>query len=72
MWASLAHPNAAYASSAKGGICKLNYKGATIAFETRATMNYSPKIEGNGWVSPGNTSYFINPVNGFSCIFILF
>jgi hypothetical protein len=50
--------------SAKGGICKLNYKGATIAFETKATMNYSPKLEANGWVSLGNTTYFINPVNG--------
>ena len=50
--------------SSKGGICKLNYKDATIAFETKATMNYSPKLEGNGWVSLGNTTYFINPVNG--------
>ena len=62
--ASLAPLKAAYASSAKGGIRKLNYKGATIAFETKATINYSPKLEGNGWVSPGNTTYFINPVNG--------
>lgn len=62
--ASLAPLKAAYASSAKGGMRKLNYKGATIAFETKATVNYSPKLEGNGWVSPGNTTYFINPVNG--------
>jgi len=62
--ASIAAPNAAYASSAKGGMCKLNYKGATTAFETKATMNYSPTLEGNGGVSPGNTTYFINPVNG--------
>ena len=62
--ASLAPLKAAYASSAKEGICRLNYKGATIAFETKATINYSPKLEGNEWVSPGNTTYFVNPVNG--------
>ncbi|MEY4867154.1 MAG: hypothetical protein RIT36_53, partial [Bacteroidota bacterium] len=62
--ASIATLKAAYASSAKGGMCKLNYKGATTALETKATMNYSPKLEGNGGVSPGNTTYFINPVNG--------
>jgi hypothetical protein len=50
LWASLAPPNAAYASFAKGGMCKLNYKGATIAFETKAAMNYSLKLEGSGLI----------------------
>lgn len=37
---------------------------ADFQFKVKATMNYSPKFERNGWVSPGNTTYFINPLNG--------
>ena len=50
--------------SAKGGICNLNYKGNKIVFETVAGMNYSPEPGKNGWISPGNTTYFINPAGG--------
>ncbi|MCX6298721.1 MAG: right-handed parallel beta-helix repeat-containing protein [Bacteroidetes bacterium] len=50
LFAFLAILNAAYA--------------ADLQFKVKATMNYSPKFVRNGWVSPGNTTYYINPLNG--------
>jgi hypothetical protein len=50
--------------SSKGGICKLNYKGKKIVFETQPEMNYSPDPGKNGWISPGKTTYYIDPEKG--------
>jgi hypothetical protein len=50
--------------SAKVGVCKLNFNGKTVVFDTKPGMNYSPELGKNGWISPGNTTYYINPAGG--------
>lgn len=50
--------------STKGGVCKLNFNGKTVVLDTKPGMNYSPDLGKNGWISPGKTTYYINPAGG--------
>ena len=44
-----------------GGICKLNYKGKKIVLETSPGDELYRLIGKNGWISPGKTTWYIDP-----------
>ncbi len=50
--------------STNGGICRLNYKGEKMVFETEPDKKYSPGVRKGKRISPGNTTYYINPERG--------